>query len=244
MLHRQTLRRTFVLLLVVPLAVLGCKKSTKKDGGDSTPPLVDKSGPGSSGGDPRSKGRAGGGDVPAGWEEARDTVARFRLLMPGKTLFYPSYTGVPPQFQKLQMTSTSHGVKDIENDVRVKTISFIPPAGFKLGTTPEELYAAFSFFHPNYESLHTILEKAPVTLGGRPALKLYTRPIDLAAGTKLPEDPAFAKDEIERRKKRDAERVLYYVAVNGQRVIILSISSAGDPPPALVKTVTESFTYE
>jgi hypothetical protein len=226
------------------VVALGCKKNTKKDGGgDSTPPPVDKSGPGSSGGDPRNKSQTSG-SIPAGWEEARDTVAGFRLLMPGKTLFYPSYTGVPPQFQKLQVTSTSHGVKDIVNDVRVKTISFIPPAGVKLGTTPDELYAAFKYFHPNYESLHTILEKAPVTLGGRPALRLFTRPINLSAGTKLPEDPEFAKDEIERRKKRDAERVLYHVAVAGQRVIILSISSPGDSPPALVKTVTESFAYE
>ena len=107
----------------------------------------------------------------------------------------------------MQPSSTSHYVKDPEKEVRVRTLSYLPPAGFKMGSAPDELYAAFGVMHPNFDSLNEILEKTPTTLGGQPALKLVTRPIDLTAGVKLSDNPEFAKDQLERRAENRREEV-------------------------------------
>ena len=98
--------------------------------------------------------------------------------------------------------------------------------------------------HPNFDSLNEILEKTPTTLGGQPALKLVTRPIDLTAGVKLSDNPEFAKDQLERRQKIAAKRSIYFVTTHGQRIIYVLIEAPSDPDSALVKTVLESFKFQ
>ena len=70
-----------ILALGIALVLAtGCKKTAKKDPPpDSKPqPAVPNAGGG-------GEGKGASGVIPAGWEEARDTVAGFRILMPGKT---------------------------------------------------------------------------------------------------------------------------------------------------------------
>jgi hypothetical protein len=233
------LRFGFLAVGIALVLAAGCKKPAKKEAPpDSNPrPAVPNAG---GGGD----GKAASGTIPAGWDEARDTVAGFRVLIPGKAVIHADFSNANPQAQKLQLNSTSHYVKDPEKEVRVKTLSYLPPAGFKLGSAPDELYAAFGVMHPNFASLNEILEKAPMTLGGQPALKLVTRPIDLTAGAKLSDDPVFAKDQLERRQKLAAKRSIYYVTTHGQRIIYVLIEAPTDPDPNLVKTVIESFKFQ
>ena len=245
---RQLALAVAILALV---AVVGCKKKAKNDPPpDGNPQLIDPLAgggeAGGAGGGGAGVGKGGGPKppaAPAGWHEARDTVAGFRLLVPNKPVIHMNYKG-SQNLEKLQATSCSHFTKGKDVEPFVRTITFVPPAGFKMGTTSDELLAAFNIVHPNFEKFYTLLEKSPVTLGGKPALKFVTRPIDITAGAKLPDDPQFAKDILERRKKQQAERTTYFVTVHGPRVVYLSISSPGDLDPAFLKTVTDSFAFQ
>jgi hypothetical protein len=233
-------------MLVLALALLaGCKKNAKKTASESTDsPPPNPGSPFNPGGvrvDPNS--RTGGGDIPEGWAEARDTVAGFRLLMPGRTLFYPNYKGAGPEMQKMQATSTSHGMKGLPTDVKVRTLSYVPPAGFQLVANPEQLFAGFQIAHPKFETFYEILEKPMVQLGGKPALKLVVRGVDLIKGAKLPDDPEMRRERLERMKQREEQRSVYFVVAHGARIFYLLIEFPGPIDDAFLKRVTDSFQY-
>jgi hypothetical protein len=233
------MRRPFFVVMIALLVAVGCKKDSKKDtGGDANPPVNPAPGPL---GDLR--GKTGGSDVPGGWAEARDPIGGYRLLMPGITKFHESFAG-STALQKMQATSCSHGVKGLDTDVRVRSVSFVPPVSFKMGTTPDELFAALKLARTNFETFHTVLEKTAVKLGGREAVKIVTKPVDLTAGAKLPDDPRAGEERLQERKKLEAKRTTYYVTTAGARIVFLEIDSPTEPPPGLIKTVTESFAFQ
>jgi len=236
-LSRQAVLATALFATAFVTAVLasGCKKETKKDPpGDSAPPPVTPSGGGGGGGS------GGGGGPPAGWSEGRDPVAGYRLYMPGTTQFIQ--TPVYDQEKSVQASVVTHSVKNIEADPRARAISFPPPAGFKPGTTPDDLFAALRVYNQIMDSHYEVLAKSPATLGGKPALKVVLKSKFLGS-TRLPDDPEFAREELERRKKHDAKRTTYFVTTTGTRIIVLQVETADEPDPAFLKTLTESFAF-
>src|SRR5687768_8537414 len=112
---RQLLLATAMLALV---PVVGCKKKGKTDTPPDSNPQITNPNLGGGTGDGGGGGKTGGTNTPAapaGWHEARDTVAGFRLLVPNKPVIHMNYKG-GQNLEKLQATSCSHFTKgkDVE----------------------------------------------------------------------------------------------------------------------------------
>lgn len=163
------------------------------------------------------------------------------MLLPGGN---PQFQTTPAYIQEKNVGAAvlTHSFKNPDTSPRVRGISFEAPTGFKLDTSPDNLFAALKLYNRVIDSHHVLLEKTPAKLGGKPALKVVLKPKFLGS-ERLPEDPVFAKDEIERRKKDDAKRKTYYVTTTSSRIVVLEIETPTDPDPALLKTVTESFKF-
>jgi hypothetical protein len=227
--------------LAVALAA-GCKKDKKSGSTDNSPAPVN---PGNPGGGKNGQGRETASAPPAGWCEARDAVGGYRVFMPGER-------PVTPDFSKAggkegQGTGCYAGIPNRAIPAEVHTFSILPAVGFKLGTAPDELFAALKVFNRVIDSHHNVLEKAPTTLGGKPALKvvLQKKPFDRPKSP-IDEDPAFAKmraDEAAREKAEQAKRQVYYLTNTNTRLIIIQVDTPADPEPAVLNTITDSFKF-
>jgi len=243
--HRQALRRACTISLVAFLAVLGCKKNVKKDGGDSIPPPVDKSGSGSSGGDPRSKGQAGGNDAPPGWCEARDAAGGYRVFMPGDKAVTPDFSKAGGQENR--PTGCYAAIRNPNINAEVHTFSLLPSGAVKLGTAPDELFAGLKSFNQAIDSHHDVLEKTPTTLDGKSALKVVLKKKPSSRPkSDFGNDPFLAKIEVEqaaREKQEQAKRQVFYITNTRSRIIIIQVDTPGEPEPAVLKTITDSFAF-
>jgi hypothetical protein len=224
------------LVLAAALAA-GCKKDTKKNA-----PAADNPAPGPTGdADGKGNGGPGGGsNVPAGWAEARDPVGGYMILLPGVTQYIE--TPVYAQEKNVKATVVTHHVKNPDTDPVVRGVAFPPPAGSKFGTTPDDLFAALGVYNRVIDTHHEVLSKTPMTLGGKPALRVVLKNKFLGS-ERLPDDPEFAKEEVERRRKEAAKRTTYYVTTTPTRVIVIEVKTPADPDPALLKTLTDSFAF-
>ena len=225
-----------VLVLAAVLAA-GCKKDTKKDA-----PAGDNPAPGPTGGtDNRGSGGPGGGaSVPAGWAEARDPAGGYKILLPGVTQYIE--TPIYAQEKNVKATVVTHHIKNIDADPIIRGVAFPPPAGTKFGTTPDDLFAALRVYNRVIDTHHEVVSTTPTTLGGKPALQVVLKNKFLGS-ERLPDDPEFAKEEMERRRKEAAKRTTYYVTTTPTRIIVIEVKTPADPDPALLKTLTESFAF-
>ncbi len=224
--------------LVVAVLALGCKKTKPGDaGGDSNTNTPAATGtPGGGGAAPGASG------PPAGWAEARDPVGGFKMYMFGRIqMLDPAKAG--PEQQALQMSRMTNNLRSEDTAAKVYAFSLVPPAGFKFGAAPDELYAGLLLYRKDLEKFQVVLSKEPVQLGGRAALKVLTKPRNLAEGASLPSDPEAAKWVLESRKKDAAQRTTYFITTTATRVIIVQAQTAGDPDPAEFKILTDSFAF-
>ena len=222
--------------LLIAAVALGCKKEAKKNiNNDSDPAAVV---PGQGTGDP---GRTGG--PPAGWAEARDTVGGFRLFMPGRIQMLEA-AKAKPEYQALQISRMTNNLRSEDTAAKLYTASFVPPAGAKFGSSPAELLAGLLLYRKGLETFEVVLSKEPVKLGGRAGLKVVTMERDLTAGVKRPEGMEPPDWVLESKKKEAARRTTYLVTTNGPRVIVIQSQTEGDPDPAELKTIIDSFAFQ
>ncbi len=240
MLNPLSRKLALVTAFAAAAVAVGCKKEAKKEpSGDSAPPPVNPGG-GSGGG---GKGASSG--PPAGWCEARDVIGGYRVFLPGDKAAAPDFSKAGGK--EHLPTGCYAGIRNPNINAEVRTFSLLPPAGVKLGTTPDELFAGLQSFIRNIDQFHDVLEKAPVTLGVKPALKivLKKKPSNRPK-MNIGDDSFMAKMEAEtaeREQKEQAKRQVFYVTNTGTRIIIVEVNTPGEPDPAILKTVTDSFAF-
>ncbi|VTR98930.1 unnamed protein product [Gemmata massiliana] len=228
--------RATVLALVVVTAV-GCKKKPKSEPAEPAPNPTPVTPSNSGTGSPT-------GGVPAGWFEARDTTGGFRVLLPGtiQTIDLSRAGG-----RELQPTAFTHQVRD-PNDPQVHTYSLLPPAGVPVSTKADDLFAGLKGFSRSLDTLYAVIERSPVTLGGRPALRVVLKKKPATPIPVPPKDnPALAQMRAEQEARdcqEQAKRQVYYVTATGTRFVILHVATAGEPPQDLLKVLTDSFTFQ
>lgn len=227
-------RRAAVAALLVAAVAVGCKKKAPAPAPNpppGAPPVTPQ--PGAP--DPKPSG------PPAGWTEARDDIGGYRLLMPGQVIRVDLSKGPDAAFQPTGYTQPS-----AEGRPRVSTYSRLPSADMKLGHTADELFAAMRAQDPNFEKTTDLLERATVQLGGKPALKLVLKkkPSPPPPKTDIEPDEFFEKMRIEREQKEQAVRRVLYVTCTATRYIHVNVYFPGEPDPALLKGVVESFAFQ
>jgi hypothetical protein len=241
MLLRSSHRRIFAVLLIALIAAVGCKKNTKKDAGEgNNSPPANPGNPFIPGAGVDLIGRTGG--PPAGWAEARDPVGGFRMFLPGSIQMLDAAKASPEE-QKLQMSRMTNNLRSEDTAAKVYASSIVPPAGVKIGTSPDELFAGLKLVRRDLEGFHVVLSKEPVKLGGRAALKVVTKGRDLTAGVKRPEGMEPPDWVVESRKKDAARRTTFLVTTNGPRFIVIQSQTESDPDPAELKTMMDSFAF-
>lgn len=224
--------------LVAAVVAVGCKKSKPTDaGGDTdTPAGTPGGGPGPAGG-----GAPGAGGPPARWSEARDTVGGFKVYVFGTNRAL-DMTTAPAEKKQLQMTMMINHFGPKDKAAAIMTYSLVPPAGFKIGSSPDELYAALLLHQKGLMTFQDVLSKESVKLGGQPGLKVMTKASNLSPPTLL-NDPAAAQLITEGYKKDVARRRTYFVTATATRVIVIMAQTEGDPDPAELKTLADSFSF-
>ncbi len=215
--------------LVAAVFAVGCKKAKPADTGDSNPNTPTG-----------TPGPAGG--PPAGWSEARDTIGGFRLFVPGRSRVL-DMTGAPADKKRLQMTMISAGSVLDPKMPMVQTHSLVPVDGLKIGSSPDELYAGLLQLHQGVMTFQDVLAKESITLGGRPGLRVLTKANNYSPPPKVPDNPEFEKQMAEGYKKDIARRTTYLVTTTATRVIVILVQSEGDPNPADLKTMIDSFSF-
>lgn len=222
-------------LVAVALAA-GCKKK-KPDPAADDAPNTPAGTPGPAGG-----GAQPAGGPPVGWSEARDTIGGFRLFVPGRSRVL-DMTGAPEDKKRLQMTMISAGTVLDAKIPMVQTHSLVPVGGLKIGSSPDELYAGLLQLHQGVMTFQDVLAKESITLGGRPGLRVLTKANSYSPPPKMPDNPAFEKQLAEGYKKDIARRTTYLVTTTATRVIVILVQSEGDPNPADLKTMIDSFAF-
>jgi hypothetical protein len=129
-----------------------------------------------------------------------------------------------------------------EKAAQVTTHSLVPPADFKMGSSPDELYAALLLHQKGLMTFQDVLLKESVKLGGRPGLKVVTKANNFSPPPKL-DDPETMQRLEEGYKKDIARRRTYFVTTTATRVIVILAQTEGDPEPAELKTITDSFAF-
>jgi hypothetical protein len=229
-------------MLVLALALLaGCKKNSKKSTGDGTDrPPANPSSPFNPGVELNTRTGAG---PPSGWAEARDPVGGFRIYLPGRIQMLDAAKARPEE-QKLQMSRMTNNLRSEDKSAKVYAYSLVPPPGVQLGTSPDELFAGLKLVRRDLERFHEVLSKEPMRLGGRSALKVVTKGRDLSEGVKRPPGMEPPDWVIEGRKKDAARRMTFLVTTNGPRFIVIQSQTEGEPDPAELKTMIDSFQFQ
>ena len=226
--------------LVAAVLAAGCKKK-KPDPAADDAPNTPAGTPGPAGGAAAGGGAQPAGGPPAGWSEARDTIGGFRLFVPGQSRVL-NMTGAPADKKRLQMTMISAGTVLDAKVPMVQTHSLVP-VGVKIGSSPDELYAGLLQLHQGVMTFQDVLAKESITLGGRPGLRVLTRANNYSPPPKVPDNPEFEKQMAEGYKKDIARRTTYLVTTTATRVIVILVQSEGDPNPADLKAMIDSFAF-
>jgi len=117
----------------------------------------------------------------------------------------------------------------------------------QLGTAPDELFAGLKSFNQAIDSHHDVLEKTPTTLDGKSALKVVLKKKPSSRPkSDFGNDPFLAKIEVEqaaREKQEQAKRQVFYITNTRSRIIIIQVDTPGEPEPAVLKTITDSFAF-
>ena len=179
---------------------------------------------------------------PPGSSTARDTVGGYMIYLPGMAVPIDPSTAADPELQPTGFLSPAP-----DGATQIRTVSILPPAGVKLGTAPEELLAALKAYHRATDTDYLPPETNPITLGGKPALKVVLTPKPRA----VPKPPADSSPEVLKaweadaaRAKKDAgRREAFLVTATATRFVFIEVKSAGGPSEGLLKTLTESFTF-
>ena len=244
----SSLSRKLVLIAAFAATVIGvgCKKKEAKNepSGTSEPPPVVNPGGGGGGGGGGTKG-AILSVPPAGWCEVRDVIGGLRVFLPGDKPVVPDPARLGSKGNLA--TGCYATIKNPNINAEVKTFSIPHQAGAKVGSAPDELFTGLRLVSGSVDQLHDVLEKTPVTLGGKPALKIVLkRKASNRPKMNVGNDPFFAKMEAEfaeREKKEQAMRQVFYITNTGTRIIIIQVDTPGEPEPAVVKTVIDSFAF-
>jgi hypothetical protein len=227
-------------VLVAVVLAFGCKKKKPTDtGGDSNPNAPNVTIGGGGGGNV-----PGAGDAPAGWSEARDTVGGYRVFLPGKTSKVDhTHTKTP----ELQPTTFYGSFADPNAVIQPKSHSFLAaPTGLKPGNSPDELLAAFKSRHRSIETFYLPPETTPITLGGKPALKIVLKPIPRKVPKPPFDDPEILKtwqEQVDQASKDAGRREVYFVTATPTRFIFIEVKAPSEPDPAFLKTITDSFAF-
>ena len=225
--------------LVVAVLVVGCKKTKPAPADDAPTPAAGTPGPA---GGAAAGGAQPAGGPPAGWSEARDTIGGFRLFVPGSSRVL-DMTGAPEDKKRLQMTMISAGTVLDAKIPMVTTHSLVPVGGLKIGSSPDELYAGLLQLHQGVMTFKDVLSKESITLGGRPGLRVLTKANNYSPPRKVPDNPKFEQQMADDYKKDIARRTTYLVTTTATRVIVILVQSEGDPNPADLKTMIDSFAF-
>lgn len=191
--------------------------------------------------------------APAGWSEVRDAEGGYRVYMPG--------TASKINFSHVAAANAAQGTTGLSGytcvvplsdprtgpplTVQIRVISLTPSPDKIPGTSAEQLYEAVKGRHPVMETFEDVLEKRPVTLGGKPGLLVVTK--KKARRTGVADDPNVPdwarQQERDHEAKEAAARKLHYVTTDGKRVVFVEVEAPADPDPAMLKTLTESFQF-
>ena len=225
--------------LLAAVVAVGCKKSKPTDaGGDTnTPAGAPGAGTGPAGG-----GTPAAGSPPARWSEARDPVGGFKVYVFG-TNRPLDMTTAPAEKKQLQMTMMINHFGPKDKAASVTTYSLVPPAGFTIGSSPDELYAGLLLHQKGLMTFQDVLSKESVTLGGRPGLRVLTKANNYSPPRKVPDNPKFEQQMADDYKKDIARRTTYLVTTTATRVIVIMAQTEGDPDPAELKTMADSFAF-
>lgn len=233
--------------LVAAVLALGCKKNKPADsGGDSntnTPAATGTpgGGAGAAGATDATDNTKNTAGVQTKWSEVRDTVGGFRVLVPGTNRALNMATA-PEEKKKRQMIMFQNAVGPNSKSAQVTTHSFVPLAGTKIGSSPDELYAGLLAHRDGVMTFHDLLVKESLTLGGRPALRVMTKANNFSPPPKIGD--AETQQRLEEGYKKDiARRWTYLVTTTATRVIVILIQTEGDPDPAELKAIADSFAF-
>lgn len=234
------LRRGALAALVVMALTVGCKKKQPDPAPDSDTPApgVVPVAPGASA---PSRATAPANGPPDGWSEVRDPIGGFRVYVPGPSRAV-NMTGAPAEYQQVQMVMYQNSIGPKGKGSMVTTYSLVPLAGFKIGSSQDELFAGLLQHQKGMLTFNEVVSKEPVTLGGRPGLKAVVKE-KVGTPPKFPDDPEAEQRIAEGYKKNAARRRVYFVTTTATRVIVIMVQSEGEPNPAELKTVAESFAF-
>lgn len=179
---------------------------------------------------------------PPGSSAARDTVGGYLIYLPGMAVPIDFSTAADPELQPTGYLSPAP-----DGAAKIRTVSILPPAGVKLGTAPEELLAALKAYNRAIDTDYLPPETTPITLGGKPALKVVLTP----KPREVPKPPAGSSPEVLKAWEADAARAktdagrreAFLVTATATRLVFIEVKSAGGPPEGLLKTLMESFTF-
>lgn len=233
--------RLALALLITALAV-GCKKKPATDDAPApdTPPPGARPGMPTPGG-PGTPGTPPKGDDAAAWSEIKDTVGGFRVSVPGFNHAL-NMTNAPDEKKKRQMVMFQNDGGPNRNRPLVTTYSFVPLPPTKIGSSPDDLYAGLLAHRDGVMTFHDVLTKESIKLGGKPGLRVMTKANNFRPPLKS-DDPEHAA-RLEEGYKRDiARRWTYLVSNTATRVIVVMVQSEGDPNPADLKTIIDSFAF-
>ena len=235
--------RIALAALVVTVFAFGCKKNKPAPSDDSNPNTNAQ--PGAPDATPGAGNTPATNPAPAGWSEARDTVGGYRVFLPGRT----SQVDYSKTIDKLPLKPTTFYGSFADPDAVIETRShsiLAAPTGLKLGNGPDELFAAFKLQHKSLETFYLPAEKTPITLGGKPALKVVLKPIPRKEPQPPFNDPEILKawqERVNEDNKRAGRREVYFVTATGTRFIFIDVKAPSDPDPAFLKTITDSFAF-
>jgi hypothetical protein len=138
----------------------------------------------------------------------------------------------PDEKKKLQMTTYQNALGPEGKGAQVTTCSLVPPAGFTIGSSPDELYAGLLLHQKGLTTFQDVLSREPVTLGGRPGLKVFMKANNVGTPPRIPDDPEAEQRIAEGLRKDAARRRTYFVTTTPTRVIVIIAQTEGDPDPA------------
>lgn len=199
---------------------------------------------------------------PPGWTDVRDAEGGYQVFLPGTLAKgQPQIAGPLPA--GVQMTLFAG-----PGDKVTATARSIKPAGaIPKGTTPDEMLGWLPHWNIANDKNTDLESKTAITLGGKPAVLIRVKESSRDLGKVLDKEIEVPKDEFReafelfkefqnagkemQKKLQDEENArpkrheLYFVASNGQRVIVLHLKKSGEyPDEATLTTITSSFEFQ
>lgn len=206
--------------------------------------------------------------APPGYSVARQPAGEYVVFLPGQSIeMQIKWNGVVPASSEMCGHTSAIGLADQSGTI----MSWRAAAGYTPGTSADQLFAELKTRVPGLNAKWNIQDgRKTVPLGGVQGLEVRTRHdphwIEKQQGKmpEMPDDPnapAFFREAQERHRQFDekmrkddekrntaqegnAEHYVYYIAVKGTRIIVITITKKGGyPDEETVKTVRESFGF-